>query len=503
MSQRLLRLTFVGILCITPTLLAWGMAVAAAAPATPDFSSVRKHIETLVASGTLPSVSIAVSRDGTLLWEESFGLADRENDIKATPHTPYYLASITKSLTATAVMLLRDRKQITLDSPLNDYLGAAKLSSPAWDVDQATVRRVLTHTAGLTTYDRTCYSDETDCRISDDLTITRYGILFWPPGDHFDYSNLDYGLIGEAVARISGRTLSDFLDREIFRPLGMTGCYLGHTNQGSRVPAVAYSAARGRTEGFSSSTPGASGAYCSADDLVRFGMFALKQRGSRAKALLSDSSIDEMLRTAIMMPDSQGYSLGWWTNDDMYGYRGVLAQGGTDVAQASLQLVPSEGIAVAVVSNTGSPYLQALVDQVLSQLLPKYAERLAAASGKQSAPYTNPPSYLLVGKWRGAIHTYKGDVPLTLDISDTGAVSAALGGRPAAPMAPARFKEYRLVGRMPGTLNTVEDTGPYPYDLYIELYLRDGMLEGAVTTTAKPEARYSNELSYWVRLKKD
>src|SRR5690242_7703344 len=133
MSQRLFRPTLVGILCITPTLLVWGMAFAAAAPATPDLSSVRKHIESLVASGTLPSVSIAVSRDGALLWEESFGLADRENDIKATPHTPYYPASVTKSLTATAVMLLRDRKQIALDSPLNDYLGAAKLSSPAWD----------------------------------------------------------------------------------------------------------------------------------------------------------------------------------------------------------------------------------------------------------------------------------------------------------------------------------------------------------------------------------
>src|ERR1051326_1769649 len=115
-----------------------------------DFSKVRKSIEERLSS--IPSIAIAVARNGEILWEEGFGWADRENHIPATEHTMYYTASVTKSFTATALMILCERKKVDLDRAVNDYLTGAKLTSPAWNPAEATVRRVVTHTAGLTTF---------------------------------------------------------------------------------------------------------------------------------------------------------------------------------------------------------------------------------------------------------------------------------------------------------------------------------------------------------------
>jgi len=105
--------------------------------ATPDFAHVRKYIQDHMAAESVPSLAIAVARDGKIIWEEGFGWAGRENRINATARTPYYLASVTKSLTGAALMLLQERGKLDLDHPVNDYLGAAKVHSPMWDASQA------------------------------------------------------------------------------------------------------------------------------------------------------------------------------------------------------------------------------------------------------------------------------------------------------------------------------------------------------------------------------
>ena len=131
---------------------------------TPDFSSVRKLIQDRMAKEAVPGLAVAVVRRGEILWEEGFGWADRENRIPANEQTMFYLASVTKAITATAILVLHERKKLDLDHPINDYLGPARLSSPLWDVNAATVRRVASHTAGLTTYARSCYGSPMECR---------------------------------------------------------------------------------------------------------------------------------------------------------------------------------------------------------------------------------------------------------------------------------------------------------------------------------------------------
>jgi CubicO group peptidase (beta-lactamase class C family) len=167
-----------------------------------DFSKADALIRSQVASG-IPSIAIAVTRHGTIIWQEAVGLANREGHVPATIHTPYYLASVSKTVTATALMKLVEDGKIDLDKPVNNYLGDAKLSSQMWNPSNATILRMVTHTAGLTTYDRSCHVYSPNCSTGTNDLIRHYGVIVWQPGDHFDYSNADYGILGQVVAHSS------------------------------------------------------------------------------------------------------------------------------------------------------------------------------------------------------------------------------------------------------------------------------------------------------------
>ena len=99
------------------------------------------YLDALRQQAGIPGMSAAIIRDGQILWEEAFGWADRENRIAATPHTLYSLASISKPITATGLMILKERGLIDVDRPIYDYLGDAMLNVRVGDPAAATVRR--------------------------------------------------------------------------------------------------------------------------------------------------------------------------------------------------------------------------------------------------------------------------------------------------------------------------------------------------------------------------
>ena len=464
-----------------------------------------------MAARKIPSISVAVARHREIIWEEAFGFADKENNVPADKETMYYVASVTKTFTATALATLAERKQIDLDRSINDYIRPVQVSSPLWNPKEATVRRVAQHMAGLTTFGRNCWADQSNCRISAEETIKRYGVLFWRPGDHFDYSNLGYGILGEAIRGASGKTYADFMRDEVFLPLGLTHASVGIGPGFEKHAAVRYSSAIGRRATAYSASPAASGIYCNAHGMALFGMFHLKAHLQNQKPIISDKSIEMMQNATVITGGSSRYGFGWWVQDDLYGYRGLLGQGGTDDAMAFLRLIPSEEIVVVVLTNTGDEFPPKIVDEILSVLLPTYRlKREAASNSKPQEPSVpaKPPSSL-VGEWVGHVHTYRGDVPLTFSISASGDVQAKLRSAAAQPVNRFEFTDRGLIGRLTGNFNlgTDDDTGPEPYDLDVELYFhkmpatrKGDMLYGAATTRQRSGARYPARLSYWVEL---
>jgi len=472
---------------------------------TPDFSSVRTLIREQMAATDTPSMAVAVVRGKEILWEDGFGFIDHPVGTPTTPNTAFYCASVTKTITATALMILAERKQLDFDRPANEYLTEAKLTSPHWNANEATVRRIATHTAGLTTFNRAYVQGGKQERIPFAEIIRRYGIVFWPPGDSFDYSNLGYGILGEIVANVSKRSFGDFLKEEIFRPLGMEHSSLWVTPGQPTAPRY-NSYLKAVSPPIESAVPGASSVYSSVHDLALFGMFHLQTRPPGQRSILTSAGIEQLVSPTVDAGGGDRHSLAWSVKDDQNGYRTLLAQGGTSDSQAWLLLVPAEKIAVVVLGNCGNTPAPRVIDEILSTLLPPYKTNLEnrakyAASRPTPTPTPatpSPPAAEMIGTWVGKVQTYKSDVPLTFKISPAGEVEATLAQNSTLKLTNLRFKGLRMSGKMVADLG-VSDTDGGTYELQFYLRRYEDRMMGAATTAALPGS-VTQSLSFWVEL---
>jgi CubicO group peptidase (beta-lactamase class C family) len=483
---------------------------------TVDFGAIRELIRSRLVEQPLPSLAVAVARDGAILWEEGFGWADRENRVPATAHTMYSLASISKPITATGVMVLKERGKLDLDRPINEYVGAAKLKarvpSGCGDAADATVRRVANHTSGLPLHWHFFYEDEAYGRPPMDETILRYGNLVTPPGERHQYSNLGYGILDDVIARLSGKSYTEFMRQDVFLPLGMTRASV------DIAPGLEpHAAARYGSDGlpipfYTFDHPGGSAVYCSAHDLVRFGMFHLKAHLSDQKAILSDDTLDEMQAPTSRTGPSSGYGIGWSVNEDRLGYRSLGHGGGMGGVCTALDFIPSEKLAVVALANSNTDLPWVVAEEIFSLLLPEYGARRAEKQAKEQAereekeraskpePGFTPPAELL-GDWSGAVHTYQGEVPLTLSFKESGDVHARLGEQMKTLVNDTKLEEDRLTGRMYGDIGT-EDANRRPYHLHLDLKQRGDTLNGAIIAITQHPSRSGHALSHWTEMKK-
>jgi CubicO group peptidase (beta-lactamase class C family) len=455
-----------------------------AASAQDRFETIRESIRTKMVQRSVPSIAVAVAEGDKILWEQGFGWANREKRIHADANTMYSLASISKPLTATALMTLVRAGKIDLDQPINDYLGPAKLRARVGDAAEATVRRVANHSAGLPEYYQYFYENEPQRPASPDETILRYGNLFSAPGERFQYSNLGYGVLSYVISRVSGMTFADYMRDEVFLKLGMTRTAVGID------PALReYQAIRYDGEDLVPIAPyqfdheGASAIYSSAHDLVRFGMFSLKAHLPDQVAILPDSLIDAMQVPTITERPGVGYGVGWEKSEGS-GYTLMTHSGGMPGVATWLRLEPSKKIAIVVLCNEDDRLAHTIADEITALMLPHWQIPELAVS----KPLTHPvPSAQLVGLWKGNLSTYLKDIPITIEIRASGDVHVQLGDQYKTLLDHAQFSDGLLRGIMNGDVELPE-AARRPYTLSVNLKLRNGnVLSGAISARTNGE----------------
>ncbi len=463
------------------------------------FASVRATIERALESTSVASIAVAVAKDGQILWEEGFGLADREAKRPASAHTMYSLASISKPITATGLMMLVEQGKISLDKPANDYLGRGQLTGLAGDASQATVRRVLSHTAGLPLHYQFFYADQSYRPPPMDETITRYGNIVFAPGAQYEYSNLGFGIIDHIIERASGQTYADYMRAQVFQPLGLTHTSIDIAPGLEQFAAQRYDAQKRAIPFYVFDHMGASAVYSSAHDLVRFGMFHLKNHLSEQRAILTDATIDQM-HTAV--PPAQ-YGLGWGVTDNDMGFRRVSHTGGMPGVSTVLNLYPTENLAVVVLTSSGAPTGQ-IAQDIAAAVLPTYADSLRVRRAQQPAgraggggPGGPQPAQLneLTGEWSGTLKTWKATLPFRLSIRPNGEVFAWLGDQPQVAVTAAAFRNNRLTGRFAGRIPT-DDAERWTHTSALGLQLVNGVLKGQVSAQTSTAVVYYSLASY-------
>jgi CubicO group peptidase (beta-lactamase class C family) len=473
------------------------VSIASTAACADEFDGARTRIRNVIASHNIPSVTVAVAHKEKIIWEESFGWADIEKRIPATPHTAYSLASISKSITATAMMVLVERGTIELDKPIEDYLGKQKLTARIGNASDATVRRVASHTAGLPPHARFFYKDERGGAPPFGETVQRYGTLVSPPGESFVYSNLGFGLLENAIERTSGKRYEQFLQDELFVPLGL------QETSTDRVPNSQIQVATGywgdhAVPAFTSDDQGSGSVFMSAHDLARSGMFHLHGRvEGQTKPVLKSSTLVSMRdMTALNDGSPAGYGVGWFVGE-RHGLPYFGHNGGRAGAATVLSIYPDAQAVIVVLANGVSRIgaVHSLENDIVHALLPETIRK----------DHGFKPAAELVGRWRGHVHTYSGQVPMALEFNRNGSIFARVASDQVQEVVKVKsdpktgsLKLDDLLGEV-GTSDAARHPGPLQISLKM---LSPNTLGGSITSNSLETLsdRMGSAVSYWIEL---
>jgi len=315
-------------------------------------AKIEAAITRFIAANRIPGISAAVVEDGAEVWSAGFGKADLENSVPATAHTLYRLASISKSITGTAAMLLWQQGKLDLDAPVQKYCPAF----PQKDFP-VTTRELLGHMGGIRDYKSWTQSDVeygntrhfTDT-VEGGLEFFKNDPLMYKPGTDFRYTSEGFTLVGCAIEGASGEKYVDYVREHVLLPAGMT-----HTVTDDRF-AIIPSRARFYSKGNSGAVinadfldssykiPGG-GWLSSADDIAHF-----------EEALIGDRIVSRSTRDTMWTPQKtadgkqNGYALGWGTGDEL-GTRDVGHAGGQQGTSTFFIIVPARQAGIVVMTN--------------------------------------------------------------------------------------------------------------------------------------------------------
>ena len=178
-----------------------------------EFKNLETEIQETVDKLNVVGLSISVIENNKISYSQGFGYADIDKNIKTDTNTIYRIASISKSITASAIMKLYEEGKFKLDDDINDYLNGFEVRNPNFPDEKITFRMLLTHTSSI--IDGDTYSTIYDIQDFGD----------YKPGDQFEYSNYGYNLLATLIEQISNQDFEDFVQENIFKPLNMKASF--------------------------------------------------------------------------------------------------------------------------------------------------------------------------------------------------------------------------------------------------------------------------------------
>lgn len=313
-----------------------------------------------------PGVAVAVTRGGTLIHSQGYGMAQLEWGQAITPESVFGIGSLTKPFTATAILLLRAEGKLDLDDSITAFL-------PDYDTHGQTItmRHLLTHTSGIpnfVTLPEFWANDIAHDHSHAEIRAKFEHLPLWfAPGERYSYNNSAYCLLGMVIETLSGMPYGAFIRERIFEPLDMRDSY--YLGPQAVIPR--------RAEGYAATDQGyerarymsttlqyAAGALAStAEDLARWDL------ALRDGRLLDHHTQEEMtVPTRLNSGRTVGYGMGW----GLRGYRGrhvIGHAGGVPGYSSFYGRFPDDDLSIIVLSNRALFDAAGLAQPIAAQLL--------------------------------------------------------------------------------------------------------------------------------------
>jgi len=324
-------------------------------PASPNKKdSLENVLDSLVPSILLeknvPGVSIAVLKGGEIIFTKGYGKADIQKNKAVNTNTLFNIGSISKSLTAFAIVALSEEGIIHLDSPVVKYIRRWKLPANKFDPRKVTIRKVLSHTAGLSVrgYNGQYLPGEKLPTIEESLAGYKGSDgkleIISEPGTQFSYSSGGYTLLQLLIEEMTGNSFSIYMEQTLFEPLNMdqTGYAL------KEATATPYKGGGEPWPQYQFIEQGSGGIYTTANDLAKFvAAYAIQNKG---KDIVKPESIAMILQPA---PGTNGnYGLGCKIFPVSEKTKLITHDGANEGWRAMYMLQPDTGNGIVIMTNS-------------------------------------------------------------------------------------------------------------------------------------------------------
>ena len=384
-------------LCLIAALTIGHTGIAIAGPDSPGESAQVDQLFSRWDNPASPGCALAVMRDGHIIYERGYGMADLDHDVKITPTTVFHVASMSKQFTAASVLMLAQEGKLSLDDQATKYV--AEL--PNFGVPIA-LHHLLHHTSGLRDQWELLglagWRYSLDLITDDDVlaVLSRQKTLNFPPGSQTLYSNTGYTLLAQVVKHISGQSFRTFTSNRIFLPLGMSHSHF-RDDHAEIVKGIAYGYAE-RNGRFRLSIPnfdtvGATSLLTTVEDL------ALWDENFYAPRVGGEALVHRLQELGHL---NDGTQLGYAAGLQIGKYRGlnIVSHAGADAGyRADLLRFPDQHFSVALLCNLAGINPSLLGRRIADIYL---AASFPAASSPATVPALSPqPAAEQLKKWAG------------------------------------------------------------------------------------------------------
>jgi CubicO group peptidase (beta-lactamase class C family) len=444
--------------------------------------AIWRAVEAETRAGRATGVSISVAEKGGIVWEGGFGFARRETASHATAHTPFSLASITKTFTAAAVMRLVQAGKLELEAPIDRYL-QSPLPRSRFEAKAVTLRLLGGHAAGLPSlfemFDQTVAP-----RNFFDL-IRDYGELAYPAGERYEYANLGYSLLGAAVSHVTGQEFPASLQDLILRPLGLHNTFFDTDPARMRGAAGRYDQNDREIPFYRTATPPSGELYASAHDLSIFAANMLGIRSEGRTPLLDREALDALF-SAVFTSRTNAFTTFGWSGRDVAGERMIVKTGGQPGVAARLTLLPARKISIAVIANRDDnrELVAKISSEIAASLIPDWSnpdfhvdDTAAPEAGAHGCD----------GSWTGSIRNGERSESVRILIDAAGASTCRVGNGSARPIRDLTHHSHTLTFNVDGGLSDIAATDGAVRRMDFKLVARnDGLFGRCLSLCDKP-----------------
>ena len=329
------------------------MMIVANAQNSYNYKELVRECEDLITkkmeSDQIIGVSALIMVNDSVILKKTFGYADKDNNIPMTENTVANIASATKTFTTLAIMQLQEKGLIDINQPLTKYLPQFHPLTRGENLDDLTIKSVITHSSGIQT-DVLKNGDLGTGKYTDVLGFINESYLLYPPGLVESYSNSGYNILGHLIKQVSGVDYPEYIHQYILTPLNMSSS--GFLPDSLKGRTKVYSQGKSMHDfGFRDIASG--GIYTNINDFMKYAKELMHLYNGMNSSLINTSAIREMftLQTGNVLIESNKKGLGWFMfkNDSVFA---VTHAGDAVTGHAEICLIPQKNAAAIILINS-------------------------------------------------------------------------------------------------------------------------------------------------------